>query len=183
MKELQEAFAKAQAAFKPLKKNKKNPFFNSSFADLDSINDSTKEALTSNGLSISSNATTNGQIVTVETVIMHSSGQSLRVSAISAKAKDETPQSIGGAVTYLRRYSLQAALNISADEDDDGNSNQKETYKEEKLQKVKVAAIMKKIGVPSEHMAEMSRNLIDTPMDEVEAVIKKVWEKAREASK
>jgi hypothetical protein len=39
-------------------------------------------------------------------------------------AGKETPQGQGSAITYARRYSLMAALNIVADKDDDANAAQ-----------------------------------------------------------
>jgi hypothetical protein len=37
------------------------------------------------------------------------------------KAENLTAQQIGGALTYIRRQSIQTACGISVDQDDDGN--------------------------------------------------------------
>jgi hypothetical protein len=37
------------------------------------------------------------------------------------KPEKNTPQGIGSALTYMRRYSLSAAFGITSDQDDDGN--------------------------------------------------------------
>jgi hypothetical protein len=43
------------------------------------------------------------------------------ISSISIALKPEsTPQSVGSAITYLRRQSIQAGLGIATDADDDG---------------------------------------------------------------
>jgi hypothetical protein len=56
--------------------------------------------------------------VVVETMLVHKSGEWIRgeVSAVVPKAD---PQSIGSAITYLRRYALAAVCGV-AQEDDDG---------------------------------------------------------------
>ena len=58
-------------------------------------------------------------IVSVETLLLHSSGE--YISSIMSLLPIKTdPQSIGTCITYIRRYSLAAVLNI-AQEDDDAN--------------------------------------------------------------
>ncbi len=118
-----EALAKAQAVMQAASKNKVNPYFKSKYADLDCIWDACRKPLTDNGLSIAQFATSAGCVVTVETLLLHSSGESLK-SSLSLKAKDESPQSIGSAITYGRRYGLSAMVGISAEDDDDANGAQ-----------------------------------------------------------
>jgi hypothetical protein len=55
--------------------------------------------------------------VVVETVLMHKSGQWL-CGGLSIKPVKDDPQGIGSAITYARRYSLQAVAGIAADDDD-----------------------------------------------------------------
>jgi hypothetical protein len=59
------------------------------------------------------------------TRLLHSSGEwvegAFRVPAQDVKTKAETAQAVGSALTYMRRYSLAAALGITQ-EDDDGNA-------------------------------------------------------------
>jgi hypothetical protein len=59
-------------------------------------------------------------LVQVETVLLHSSGE--YISSIMSIVPTKTDvQSVGSYITYLRRYSLAALLNL-AQEDDDANS-------------------------------------------------------------
>lgn len=58
-----------------------------------------------------------GDEVIVRTVLWHRSGHSEAVEV--ALRRGETPQEVGSAITYARRYGLQCVLGIAADEDDD----------------------------------------------------------------
>lgn len=121
--ELVGALAKAHLAFKEIKKTSSNPYFNSKYADLAEIIDCTAKALSENGLAIVQAPLGVGDDnkVRVETAIYHSSGQWMKHETCTFVAKNDA-QAIGSATTYLRRYSLQAVLNVAADSDDDGNS-------------------------------------------------------------
>jgi len=71
-------------------------------------------------LVVSQAVTTEQGRVCVETRILHKSGEWL-CSTASASA-DANIQRMGGAITYLRRYTLTAMLGIVGDDDDDGES-------------------------------------------------------------
>ena len=58
--------------------------------------------------------------VRVETILIHTSGESMSGGIIHVPADKQTPQGYGSALTYARRYSLMSACGI-APEDDDGN--------------------------------------------------------------
>jgi hypothetical protein len=62
--------------------------------------------------------------ITVETIIMHKSGQwisGITGLKFSQLAKMNEPQSAGSIITYARRYSLSAMIAIAAQEDTDAN--------------------------------------------------------------
>jgi hypothetical protein len=59
--------------------------------------------------------------VTVETVFIHKSGKEIKGGKLTVPVAKADPQGFGSALTYARRYSLQAATGI-APEDDDGNA-------------------------------------------------------------
>ncbi len=119
--ELAMALAKAQGQMRAAVKDASNPFFKSKYADLASVVDAIKTPLSSNGLSYVQFVGSDAEAHYVETMLIHSSGQYLseRVKIVVAKPND--PQSFGSAVTYFRRYSLQAVCGVPAD-DDDGNA-------------------------------------------------------------
>lgn len=70
----------------------------------------------------------------LHTVILHSSGQWLR-STIKV-AEHEKIQSLGGEITYLRRYALAAAYGLVTDKDDDGSLANETSRKKKEESKV-----------------------------------------------
>ena len=99
--------------------DKKNPFFKSKYADLSSVWNAIRLPLTINGLAITQTTTSgNADGVTIETTLMHVSGEYVS-GALYIKPEKNTPQGLGSAITYGRRYALMGIVGI-APEDDDG---------------------------------------------------------------
>lgn len=115
------ALAKAQATIKPALKDAANPYFKSKYADLASVYDACRDALAANGLAVIQRATGHGLIVGISTMLLHESGQWIEGSISVVLEEGATPQHVGSALTYLRRYSLSAMVGV-APEDDDGNA-------------------------------------------------------------
>jgi hypothetical protein len=119
--QLATALALAQGSMQGAVKDRTNPAFKSSYADLASTWDACRVALSSNGLAVSQHP---GRLedgsVTVTTMLLHRSGQHI-TSVCSALPRDASPASVGSVVTYLRRYGLAAAVGVSP-EDDDGQA-------------------------------------------------------------
>jgi hypothetical protein len=118
--ELAAAMAKAQAQLENAAKSSNNPHFKSKYADLAEILNTVRPAFSANGLSVTQCPSFEAGIASVETVLMHSSGQWMS-SVISAPVGKQDAQGVGSAITYCRRYSLAAIAGI-AQEDDDGSS-------------------------------------------------------------
>lgn len=118
--ELAKALCKVQAGLKPALKDSQNPYFKSSYADLNSVWDACRELLTSNGLAVAQMNLPTENGVIVETMLMHTSGEWVSGELFLPLAKHD-PQGVGSAVTYGRRYGLAAMVGIVADVDDDGN--------------------------------------------------------------
>lgn len=118
---LSAALAKAQGQMKGAKKDSVNPHFKSSYADLASIWDACRDALAANGLAVMQRVSTDAVGVCITTQLVHSSGEWVRDRCVYPVAQ-RTPQGIGSAITYGRRYSLAALLGIAAEDDDDGNA-------------------------------------------------------------
>ena len=114
--ELAGALSLAQGEMKPARKGASNPFFKSKYADLSEVIEASRYPLTGNDLSIVQYCD-DGYVVTQ---LMHSSGQWLR-GRLRIQPKDNTPQGVGSALTYARRYSWQMMVGIGA-EDDDGEA-------------------------------------------------------------
>lgn len=115
------AFVKAQAEIEKAVKEKNNPHFRSKYADLGAVVDAIKPALEKHGLGFFQKFHEDHEGVTVETIIVHESGESLSNGVLSVPATKKDAQGFGSATTYARRYSLQAAFGV-APEDDDGNA-------------------------------------------------------------
>lgn len=119
------ALIKAQGVLAHAKKDAANPAFkrngkDSMYADLADVLDACKPALQANGFAVTHqrevDANLNEYLVTT---LWHESGQSLSSKSLLCPA-NKTPQGIGGAITYFRRYDLSALIGL-ASEDDDGN--------------------------------------------------------------
>lgn len=121
MKELAVAMAKAQAQVKTALKERTNGGFKSKYADLTSIWDACREALTKNGLSVIQRTDFEGSTIWLETMLLHTSGEHV-CSRYPLRPVKEDPQGFGSALTYARRYCLAAMVGVVADEDDDGNA-------------------------------------------------------------
>ena len=129
IKELAIALNKAQSEMQKAHKKSDNPYFNSTYANLSEVLTCVKEAFTNNGLSFTQMPSFSDGVAHVETMIMHTSGEWILSIAGSPLSK-QTPQGIGDATTYLRRYSLAAVAGL-AQQDDDGNSNSESPIKKE----------------------------------------------------
>jgi hypothetical protein len=118
--ELATALAKAQGELENASKSSNNPHFKSKYADLAEILNTVRPVFASHGLSVTQCPSFEAGIVSVETILMHSSGQWI-TSVISAPVSKLDAQGVGSAITYCRRYSLASVAGI-AQEDDDANS-------------------------------------------------------------
>jgi hypothetical protein len=114
------ALAKAQGKMVGALKDSNNPFFKSKYADLAACWDACRTQLSDNGLSVVQLTDTDEQGVVVVTTLAHESGQWMR-GKLRMMPKDATPQGIGSAITYARRYALAAIVGL-AQVDDDGNA-------------------------------------------------------------
>lgn len=124
------ALLAAQKAMGPVKKDASNPAFRSKYATLQSVIETIEEPLHANGLLLvqrlqydrigRDGSAGEGTPILITELIHAASGEKLD-SHVPVVCKDPLdPQKVGGALTYFRRYSLLALLNL-APEDDDGN--------------------------------------------------------------
>jgi hypothetical protein len=122
--ELAKALSVAQGAFQNPLKDGTNPHFKSRYATLDALQDATRKVLSENGLSITQGgAQVQDGTWVLETVLMHSSGQS-KSNAFPLLMFAKGAQAAGSEITYMRRYAYASILNITAEEDDDANGAQ-----------------------------------------------------------
>ena len=123
------ALAKAQGAIEAAKKDRLNTFFTARYATLAAVWEACRAALSANGLAVVQSPVDGDDETRVGmvTLLSHESGewmrsemtapvmpQSLKGGAVGPR----TPQSVGSALTYLRRYALAAMVGVSSDDDD-----------------------------------------------------------------
>jgi hypothetical protein len=116
------ALAKAQEGFGVVKRDKTvtvktrdGGSYSFAYAPLDTILGHVRQPLADNGLVLVQQLNDGA----LDTSLIHESGAILSGS-IDLPATSDI-QALGSAITYLRRYAIQALLGIAAEDDDDGN--------------------------------------------------------------
>lgn len=121
IKHLSQALLKAQMQMGAAKKDSKNPFFKSTYADLPTVMEVVKGPLNDAGIIVLQPASfRDGKNFITTTLIHGETGEYMESETEVVSAKQNDPQAFGAAQTYARRFGLQAMLFIPA-EDDDGN--------------------------------------------------------------
>ena len=120
IKEISAALVKAQREIKAALKDSTNPHFRSKYADLSSVVDAVKGPLLKYDIAFLQGVQDAEGGVAIETVLLHSSGEWIS-STLRLPATKQDAQGYGSAITYGRRYGLQAMCGVPA-EDDDGNA-------------------------------------------------------------
>lgn len=133
---LAKALSTVQGKLTYAKKDSKNPFFKSNYADLESVWDACRDLLSANGLAVSQFPGTYSDLdksMSLTTILSHESGEwisqemSLPVSKVDA-------QGAGSAITYMRRYALAAVVGV-VQADDDGNEASQPSLKKTLISK------------------------------------------------
>lgn len=142
------ALLKAQSEMGNAVKDSKNPFFKSSYADLNSIREASLPVLNKHGISVLQPTTViEGQLY-VETLLLHESGEYLSGLYEVVVGKQNDPQALGSAISYSRRYSLQSMINIGAEDNDaEGATDRNKTT-------VRSSETQKTVTVPQAAKAE-----------------------------
>lgn len=125
----------AKKKFKPVIKNKENPFFDSDYADLNALIDATDDELLEFGLLLMMHPAFKDGVDQMETFISHTSGQWILFSGRMNPAKND-PQGMGSAISYFRRYNTNSVLNLGQ-KDDDGNASSEVSKEKAPLSVVK----------------------------------------------
>lgn len=126
--ELATALAKAQGAMKTADLNRQNPYFKSRYADLMSVVNASRQALSLNGLSVVQDILSHddGQSV-LHTILLHTSGQYIESRMRIVPPKNDI-QTISSYTTYLKRMAYSSLVGVvTGDEDDDGETAMVET--------------------------------------------------------
>lgn len=120
MENIAKAFVQAQKDFAPALTDSTNPHFRNRYVSLQGSIEAVIGSLHKNGIALIQKTHDCDTGVRVETILIHTSGESMSGGVIHVPADKQTPQGYGSALTYARRYSLMSACGI-APEDDDGN--------------------------------------------------------------
>lgn len=117
------ALVKFNAQIGSIKKDAKNPFFKSQYVTLDNLIIHTRDLLQEQGLVVmQSPLSKEDGSIGIQTLLIHESGEYIESEPIYMKPqKQNDPQGAGSVISYMRRYSYQAILNLNTGEDDDGN--------------------------------------------------------------
>ena len=127
-----EALSKFQSEANAAVKSSKNPFFKSTYASLEDViaaaNEGTKYGLAFTQCVDFEKDVLEGSVVPtmyVRTTLMHKDCAAVitsRYPVVPKNNKYDDSQALGSAITYAKRYSLQAIYGLPS-EDDDGNAN------------------------------------------------------------
>ena len=111
MSDLAKALASWQGDLPSAAKSGKNPHFKSRFSTLQDIVDCARGAA-SHGIAFTQEVDFDDAKMFVRTVMLHASGEmrESRTPIITRDAND--PQKLGSAITYAKRYGLQAMFGI-----------------------------------------------------------------------
>lgn len=112
------ALLAAQKEMGNAKKDSKNPFFKSKFADLNSVREAVTPALHSNGIIVLQPTVYDSGRNFVQTLLLHESGEYISSDTEIICAKINDPQAYGSAVSYARRYGLSSMLSVGAEDND-----------------------------------------------------------------
>ena len=107
-----------QKQVEAIKKDSKNPFFKSSYFDINSLLSAIKPTLNELGLVLLQPLSHYGDKPALRTILLDGNKELINDLIVLPELQD--PQKMGSAITYYRRYAIQSLLALQA-EDDDGN--------------------------------------------------------------
>lgn len=117
---LAEALAAAQMEITDPAKDAVNPHFRSRYADLATVLKTVRPVLARHGIAMTQTTQIlDGALVLVTR--LHWRDEEL-VGYYPIQPVKADPQGYGSALTYARRYTIQAIVGVAADDDDDGNA-------------------------------------------------------------
>lgn len=104
-----------------IKKTKTNSFFKSNYFDINDLLEAVRPPLSEAGIVLVQGLTELNGKLALATTLFNSDDQTQHIGFVCPLPETTDAQKAGSAITYFRRYALQALLGLEA-EDDDGNS-------------------------------------------------------------
>jgi hypothetical protein len=137
-------------------KDKENPFFKSSYTDVNSLLEKIEPLFKKEGLLLIQ-PIRDGKVFSE--VVDLKTGQSLSSSIELPDITD--PQKIGSAITYYRRYTLTSLFALQSEEDDDGNSASGKVLKPKtdgavKMVTMKQGKLLESLGMKAEDIRKLT---------------------------
>lgn len=102
-----------------------NPHFKNKFSSLRAVSDAVRPALAANGLAYRQTPLADESGTWVATIVYGEDG-SIELARVPFTPQSN-PQQNGSALTYAKRYCLQAAFGLVGEEDDDGEAASRQT--------------------------------------------------------
>jgi hypothetical protein len=165
IKAISKALSSALGEMTVVKMDAQNPFLKNKYATLGAVIETSRPVLAKYELAIIQSPVSAEEKIGITTLLTHSSGEWLEDTIFISTTENKglsSAQNAGVVISYLRRYSLQAFLNMYADEDTDAHkpSETKErpiTEQERKTKGMATFAELKKradaVGVTIEAMS------------------------------
>jgi len=125
------ALAIAQGEISPAQKSADNPFHKSKYANLTSVWEACRLHLSAQGIAVVQTLDESNGNMYLITTLAHKSGQWIKSKALIVVGDKKTAQTVGSAITYMRRYSLAAIVGVAPEQDDDdGQAATTSTHRE-----------------------------------------------------
>lgn len=129
-----------------VKASKENPYFKSKYADYNIIVTETREPLEKSGLRIKQTISHINEVTAIRTKLTHQeSGESIE-DLMPVVHKPNDPQAQGSGITYAKRYSYVAMLDLLVDQDDDGELSNRLTEASKKSEQIDVIIDLMKMA-------------------------------------
>ena len=162
--EITKALVKAQKEMPAIQKRGTNPRFKSKYAKYDDIRDACVQTLCDNGLIITQHVWPEGEMQCLVTRLNHTSGEWMQSKCV-LPIQEFTSQNFGSAMTYCKRYTLEAILMLAGDDDDgeaaEDNNFRKNTVdtSQRKQESSKIQPLTEKKSAPSSKFQTL-KNLV-----------------------
>ena len=167
MKPFYEAFNKMQADLKGALADSKNPFFKSTYANLESVIGVARQPMADNGLAFSQSPDKTGTLLV--TKFVHESGAFIK-GYFPLTPKDKGPQGFMSALTYARRGALSSMLGIHATDDDGNEANERQpgtTVDDEKVKSKFKSIKTPKAKSDIEKLTDDVRDVMDEKVEKI----------------
>ena len=139
---------------------------NSNYAPLPKIQQLVDPILSECGLSYSWKQSGENGIIKITCILNHVLGHKIETSieaGSDTSGSKNAIQAIGSTISYLKRYTLENVLGLSADEDNDGASHVDlaDVKKHKLLSELCVLYIMKKKNIPEDRLVRLEEIIIE----------------------